>query len=176
MKLINTIMVLGLMVITVLALSSRAYSAKGNYGLSCTNTAYGVQNGGLYIESMPDDAATAGNAVGYGVYTGTDCVYAGAGKTNSAAIVGGEIARSAANAIVGAVSGRLSAAMSMNADTAAHTSFTSSGNGIGMAANHIIGGLSLWTQFSSSSFENDQTYTTVGSDSNAFDGNANAKL
>ncbi len=37
-----------------------------------------------------------------------------AGRTNSSAIVGGEIARSAANAVVGAVSGRLSAAMNMN--------------------------------------------------------------
>ena len=44
---------------------------------------------------------------------GLDCVYSGAGRTNSSAIVGGEIARSAANAVVGAVSGRLSAAMNM---------------------------------------------------------------
>ena len=83
----------------------------------------------------------------YGVYTGLDCVYSGAGRTNSSAIVGGEIARSAANAVVGAVSQRLSAAMNMNSDTAAHMSYSSNGNGIGMAANHIVGGLSIWTNF-----------------------------
>ena len=44
----------------------------------------------------------------YGVYVGLDCVYSGAGRTNSSAIVGGEIARAAANAVVGAVSQRLS--------------------------------------------------------------------
>ncbi len=64
--------------------------------------------------------------------------YSGGGRTNSSAIVGGEIARSAANAVVGAVSGRLSAAMTMNSDTAAHMSYSSNGNGIGMAANHIV--------------------------------------
>ena len=97
----------------------------------------------------------------YGVYTGLDCVYSGAGRTNSSAIVGGEIARAAANAVVGAVSQRLSAAMNMNSDTAAHMSYSSNGNGIGMAANHIVGGLSIWTNFSSSNFENDQTFTSV---------------
>ena len=92
-----------------------------------------------------------------------DCAYSGAGRTNSSAIVGGEIARSAANAVVGAVSGRLSAAMTMNSDTAAHMSYSSNGNGIGMAANHIVGGLSVWTNFASSNFENDQTFTNVQS-------------
>ena len=33
----------------------------------------------------------------------------------------------------------------MNSDTAAHMSYSSNGNGIGMAANHIVGGLSVWT-------------------------------
>ena len=79
----------------------------------------------------------------YGVYAGLDCAYAGAGRTNSSAIVGGDIARLAANAVVGAVTGRLSAAMSNNSDTAAHMSYSANGNGIGMAANHIVGGLSI---------------------------------
>ena len=55
----------------------------------------------------------------------------------------------------------------MNSDTAAHMSYSANGNGIGMAANHIVGGLSVWTSFSSSNFENDQTYTGVQLDSNA---------
>ena len=49
----------------------------------------------------------------------------------------------------------------MNSDTAAHMSYSSNGNGIGMAANHIVGGLSVWTNFASSNFENDQTFTGV---------------
>ena len=110
----------------------------------------------------------------YGVYVGLDCVYSGAGRTNSSAIVGGEIARAAANAVIGAVSNRLSSAMAMNSETAAHMSYSSNGTGIGMAANHIIGGMSVWTQFSSSSFENDQTYTGVRLDSNNYDANASA--
>ncbi len=103
-----------------------------------------------------------------------DCVYSGGGRTNSSAIVGGEIARSAANAVVGAVSGRLSAAMTMNSDTAAHMSYSSNGGGIGMAANHIVGGLSLWTNVASSNFENDQSFTNVRGDSNQFDGDSTA--
>jgi hypothetical protein len=43
-----------------------------------------------------------------------------------------------------------------------------------MAANHLVGGLSLWTNFASSSFENDQVFSDVTLDSNAFDGNANS--
>ena len=50
----------------------------------------------------------------YGMYTSTDCVY-GAGLTSSSAIVGGEIARAAANAVVGAVTNRISALMAMSA-------------------------------------------------------------
>jgi len=162
---------LGLMAISVLAFNSRAYSAAGDYALSCTNDAYGVHLGSVYYQATADVGQTI---TAYGVYAGTDCAYAGAGKTNSSAIVGGDIARSAANAIIGAVSGRLSAALSMNTDTAAHTSFTSNGNGVGMAANHIVGGLSVWTNFSSSGFENDQNFTEVGNDSNAYDGNSSA--
>ncbi|MDA9708436.1 autotransporter outer membrane beta-barrel domain-containing protein, partial [Alphaproteobacteria bacterium] len=148
----------------------RAYSA-GTYGLSCTNLAYGTQVSSLYLLA---EQSTSGEFELYGVYTGLDCAYSGGGRTNSSAIVGGEIARSAANAVVGAVSGRLSAAMSMDSNTAAHMSYSSNGNGIGMAANHLVGGLSVWTNFSSSNFENDQTFSTVRADSNAFDGDASA--
>jgi len=53
-------------------------------------------------------------------------------------------------------------------------SYSSNGNGIGMAANHIVGGLSLWTNVASTNFENDQTFSTVRADSNSFDGDASA--
>ena len=66
----------------------------------------------VYImQEIYDTAGTKLSFSGYGVYTGLDCAYSGAGRTNSSAIVGGEIARAAANAVVGAVSGRLSSAM-----------------------------------------------------------------
>ena len=61
----------------------------------------------------------------------------------------------------------------MNSDTAAHMSYSSNG-GIGMAANHIVGGLSLWTNVASSNFENDQTFTNVRGDSNQYDGDSTA--
>ena len=170
MNFIKKTLILGLISLSALILNSRAYSA-GDYGLSCTNEAYGTQVSSLYLMATADVGQTI---TAYGVYTGLDCAYGGGGRTNSSAIVGGEIARSAANAVIGAVSGRLSTAMNMNSDTAAHMSYSSNGNGIGMAANHIVGGLSLWTNVTSSNFENDQTFTTVRADSNALDGDSQA--
>lgn len=178
MNILNKIMLSGLMLLSFLAFNVKAYAdnlnpvaANGDYGLSCTNEAYGAQLGNTYISR--GNLTKAGES-GYGVYVGLDCVYSGAGRTNSSAIVGGEIARAAANAVVGAVSQRLSTAMNMNSDTAANMSYSSNGNGIGMAANHIVGGLSIWTNFSSSSFENDQTFTGVRLDSNNYDADSSA--
>ena len=168
MNFLKQILILTLISFSAVVLSSRAYSAN-DYNMSCTNTAY---DGSLSSEYLR--ASTGTGITTYGVYTGLDCVYSGGGRTNSSAIVGGEIARSAANAVVGAVSGRLSAAMTMNSDTAAHMSYSSNGGGIGMAANHIVGGLSLWTNVASSNFENDQSFTNVRGDSNQFDGDATA--
>ena len=180
MKILTKIMLMGMMLLSFLVFNMKAFanpSAKnGDYGLSCTNTAYGAQNGAAYIKAGNSSASTgasAGNSA-YGVYVGLDCVYSGAGRSNSSAIVGGEIARAAANAVIGAVSQRLSSAMNMNSETAANMSYSSNGSGIGMAANHIVGGLSIWTSFSSSSFENDQTYSGVRLDSNNYDANASA--
>lgn len=170
MNFIKKTLVLVLISLSALILNSRAYSA-GDYGLSCTNDAYGTQVSSVYLNATADVTQTIS---AYGVYTGLDCAYAGGGRTNSSAIIGGEIARAAANAVIGAVSGRLSTAMSINSDTAAHMSYSSNENGIGMAANHIIGGLSLWTNVTSSNFENDQTFSSVRADSNAFDGDAQA--
>ena len=168
MNFFKNFLVLTLLFLSALVLNSRAY-AYGTYGLSCTNDDYGVHNGSLYLQGQ----TTSGQGA-YQVYTGLDCAYAGAGRTNSSAIVGGDLARMAANAVIGAVSGRLSAAMSNNRDTAAHMSYSSNGNGIGMAANHLVGGLSVWTNFANSSFENDQTFTSVRFDSNNYDGDASA--
>lgn len=170
MNFLKQILILALVSFSALVLSSRAYSAN-DYNMSCTNVAYDGSLSSLYLNATAD--VTQGISM-YGVYTGLDCVYSGGGRTNSSAIVGGEIARSAANAVVGAVSGRLSAAMTMNSDTAAHMSYSSNGGGIGMAANHIVGGLSLWTNVASSNFENDQSFTNVRGDSNQFDGDATA--
>jgi len=172
MNFLNKIIILVALVVSSLVLNSRAF-ANGGYGLSCTNEAYGVGLGTNYLQASGDTAGT-NDLLAYGVYAGLDCAYAGAGRTNSSAIVGGEIARSAANAVIGAVNGRLSSAMAMHSDTAAHMSYSTNGNGIGMAANHVMGGLSVWTNFSSSNFENDQTFTSVRFDSNAFDGDASA--
>ena len=52
-------------------------------------------------------------------------------------------------------------------------SYSSNGSGIGMAANHIVGGLSAWTSYSSSNFDNDQVYQ-FQLDSNNYDGDASA--
>jgi hypothetical protein len=161
---IRNFLILVLFALSALVLNSRAY-AYGDYGLSCTNEEYGVH---LYTDSVTVSGAD------YGIYAGLDCAYSGAGRTNSAAIVGGEVAKLAANAVISAVTQRLSVAMNNDANTAAHMSYSANGNGIGMAANHIVGGLSVWTNFSSSNFENDQTFTSVRLDSNNFDGDASA--
>jgi hypothetical protein len=160
---------------STLVINYKANAAASTYGVSCTNTSYGTQLGDIYLQLNP---LTTGNgqAQTYGMYTSTDCIYSGAGLTNSSAIVGGEIARAAANAVVGAVTNRISSALAMaaNPDTAAHMSYSANSGGIGMAANHIVGGLSAWVSFSSSNFENDQTFTNLTTDSNNYDGDASA--
>ena len=180
MNILNKIMLLGVMTVSLIAFNMKVYAnpsaANGDYGLSCTNDAYGAHLGTEYIEAGNNALAATlhTGSSGYGVYVGLDCVYSGAGRTNSSAIVGGEIARAAANAVVGAVSNRLSSAMAMSSHAAANMSYSSNGSGIGMAANHVTGGLSVWTNFSSSNFENDQTFTGVRLDSNQYDANASA--
>ena len=151
---------------------SKAYLTSA-YGFSCTNTAYGTQNGGIYIAAYGFDKTGDGN-IGQGSYSGIDCVYAGAGRTNSSAIVSGDVARVAANAIVGSVTSRIMSAMAQGQDTAAHMSYSADGNGVGMAANGLIGGLSLWTNYTSTDFDNDQTFTAFRFNSNAYEGDASA--
>ena len=175
MNLIKKLWLVGLFLMSTLAINYKANAAASTYGVSCSNTSYGTQLGDIYLQLNP---LTTGNgqAQTYGMYTSTDCIYGGAGLTNSSAIVGGEIARAAANAVVGAVTNRISTALAMSAnpDTAAHMSYTTNGTGIGMAANHIVGGLSAWISYSSSNFENDQNFTQLSTDSNNYDGDASA--
>ena len=170
----------------------KSAQAVSYYGLSCTNKAYGTQNQGVsgaigytnpYIGMQIDFSITTKLGVrtsdtaatgGGGTYVGMNCIYSGAGLTNSSAIVSGDVARSAANAIVNAVNGRLMSAFSQNEDTAAHMSYTSNSNGIGMAANRIVGGLSLWTNYTDSEFENDQTFSRKSTDTNQYDGDSSA--
>jgi hypothetical protein len=183
--------VLGVVLLGFLGMGN-SVKAVSYYGLSCTNLAYGTQligtDGAIgYAQAYTglaisfsavskigtrtsDSAATTGS----GSYLGVNCLYSGAGLTNSSAIVSGDVARTAANAIVNAVNGRLMAAMAQNEDTAAHMSYTSNSNGVGMAANRLIGGLSVWTNYTSSDFDNDQNFVRKSTDSNNYDGDSSA--
>jgi hypothetical protein len=183
---------LGLALMGTFAMENKV-QAVSYYGLSCTNKAYGTQHrtsdgGSLYIQGYVglaiDFSASTGtgataasnhNSTGAGgTYLGQDCLYSGAGLTNSSAIVSGDVARSAANAIVSGVTSRLMVAMQQNGDTAAHMSYTSNPYGIGMAANKVLGGLSLWTNYTDSEFDNDQTFSRNSIDSNHYDGDSSA--
>ena len=174
----NFIKKIGFLVLGLAAIGSitvgKSVHAASYYGLSCTNLAYGTQNsnGYTYIQSYVSAGAAIGNdevfgdSGGIAHYLGRDCLYSGAGLTNSAAIVSGDVARHAANAIIGSINQRISYAMSQNSDTAAHMSYTSNSKGIGMAANRIFGGASLWTNYTDSDFENDQVFSNFRQDSN----------
>ena len=145
MKLIKKsfFLVLGVLFISTFMLEKKL-QAISYYGLSCHNKAYGIQHVGAdtsvsggyataYIGLAIDfsaagtsgaTAASNHNSTGEGgTYLGQDCIYSGAGLTNSSAIVSGDVARSAANAIIGGVTQRLMVAMQQNGDTAAHMSY-----------------------------------------------------
>ena len=153
--------------------NSQAYFTSA-YGFSCTSLSYGSQLGNIYISTYSFLGAPPEEGLGQGSYSGIDCVYAGAGRTNSSAIVSGDVARVAANAIVGSVTSRIMSAMAQGQDTAAHMSYSADGNGIGMAANGLVGGLSLWTNYTTTDFDNDQTFTAFRFNSNAYEGDASA--
>ncbi len=178
---------LGFVVLVATGFEKSAH-AVSYYGLSCTSKAYGSQIVGTtqytigYIGLAIDFDNTSATGIASnhnstgegGTYLGQDCLYSGAGLTNSSAIVSGDVARSAANAIINGVTSRLMTALQQNADTAAHMSYSSNGNGIGMAANRLIGGLSIWTNYTDSEFDNDQTFSRKSLDSNNYDGDSNA--
>lgn len=171
-----SIAVLGLMGLLIIG-NQKAEAGASSYGLSCTNKAYGpsVQTDGsfTYIQAyLGIGTASTGTTGESGTYVGTDCLYAGAGKSNSSAIVAGDVARIAVNSIVGAINNRIDAAMSHNADTGAHMSYSADGSGLGISANKIFGGISLWAAITDSDFDNDQTFTTYGTDSSFYDADA----
>jgi len=162
---------------TILAVTLGLFSFNGanaanTYSISCKNDAYGIQNGGVYLDIATElylGLATA--------YVGSDCVYAGASDTNGTQVVAGDVARLAVNAIVGAVSNRIDAAYntaSQTSTSATGLTFTTQNDGVSMAANKIVGGLSVWADMANSSFKNTQTYTNVRIDSMSFDGDASS--
>jgi hypothetical protein len=181
---------------TVAMFSINAANAAGTYNISCKNNAYGMQLGsdytavayvynananlldgtnnsgdvqGQYLIGGPNDAHAA-------AYVGNDCIYAGAGDTNGTAVVAGDVARLAINAIVGAVTNRIDMAYAAANSGASATglSFTTQSDGFSMSANKLVGGLSFWADYGNSSVENTQLFTNVRLDSMKFDGNASS--
>ena len=144
-------------------------SAAGTYSISCKNDAYGMQLGDdytqiAYVYNSPNKGAngTPTNAEQYLIqefgqaYVGNDCLYAGAADTNGTAVVAGDVARVAVNAIVGAVSNRVDMAYAAQSSGASATglSFTNQADGIAMSANGLVGGISLWADYGSTDMKN----------------------
>ena len=157
-------------------------NAAGTYSISCKNDAYGMQLGSDYTAAayvyvgvgagnatsssvLADQYLIRGNV---GAYVGNDCLYAGSADTNGTAVVAGDVARLAINAIVGAVSNRIDMAYAAKATSASATglSFSIQDDGFAMSANGLVGGLSVWGDFGNSNVENTQTFTNVRLDSN----------
>ena len=179
-------------IVAVMSLGIFSYNvanAAGTYSISCKNDAYGMQLGSDYTAAayvyvgaaagatsssvLADQYLIRGNV---GAYVGNDCLYAGAADTNGTAVVAGDVARLAVNAIVGAVSNRIDMAYAAKNSGASATglSFTTQGDGMSMSANGLVAGLGFWGDFGSSNIENTQTFTNVRLDSNRYDGDASS--
>lgn len=177
-------------VMTLGVFTMNAANSKGLYNISCKNDAYGMHLGSDYTDQAYAYSAPAGgltisvnvqdhyliggpNSTFLQAYVGNDCIYSGAADTNGTAVVAADVARMAVNAIVGAVSNRIDQAYLAQGTSTSATglSFTTQGDGVSMAANKILGGLSFWGDVSNSSFENTQTFESVRVDSMKFDGN-----
>ena len=176
-------------VMTLGMFSLNVANAAGTYSISCKNDAYGMQLGSDYTAAayvyvgaaagatsssvIADQYLIRGNV---GAYVGNDCLYAGAADTNGTAVVAGDVARLAVNAIVGAVSNRVDMAYAANNSGASATglSFSTQGDGMSMSANGLVGGLSIWGDLGSSNIENTQTFTSVRLDSNRYDGDVSS--
>jgi len=194
MKLIRIISVALVAVFTMATVTMSGANAAGTYKISCNNQAYGSSLGGIYLEkgivyndSTFGTVGDVGAATGVngsdqyimklaGAYVGNDCLYAGAADTNGTAVVAGDVARLAVNAIVGAVNNRIEMAYAAKDSSASATglSFSTQSDGMSMSANKIVGGLSFWGDFGASDFENSQTFTNVRLDSMKFDGDASS--
>jgi hypothetical protein len=171
---------------TVAMFSINAANAAGTYNISCKNDGYGMHLGDAYLQvAYVYDATSAGQATlptnqyliqGTEAYVGNDCIYAGSADTNGTAVVAGDVARLAINAIVGAVSNRIDMAYAAANSGASATglSFTTQSDGFSMSANKIVGGLSFWADYGNSHLANTQSFTTVRLDSMKFDGNASS--
>jgi hypothetical protein len=164
-------------------------NAAGTYKISCKNDAYGMHLGSDYTQiayvynaSSVQGVAKANGANEYLItefdqaYVGNDCLYAGSADTNGTAVVAADVARLAVSAIVGAVSNRIDMAYTAKQESASATglSFTSHSDGLAMSANKIVGGLSIWGEYSDSDFTNGQAFTSVRLDSMKFDGDASS--
>jgi len=195
MKLIRIITVSFVALATLIAFNLNVASAAGTYGISCNNNAYGMQLGTDYTQqAYVYNAFKAGGLQNNGIddgntyliggsedsykqaYVGNDCIYSGAADTNGTAVVAGDVARLAVNAIVGAVQNRIDMAYAANNSGASATglSFTTQSDGGAMSANRIVGGLSFWADYGSSDFENTQAYNNARLDSMAYDGSASS--
>jgi hypothetical protein len=167
--------------------SMNVASAAGTYGISCKNDAYGMHLGSDYtdvayvyvtgagvVSTAPTEQYLIGgaNSGHNAAYVGNDCIYAGAANTNGTAVVAGDVARMAVNAIVGAVSNRIDMAYAAKGASTSVTglTFTTQSDGVSMAANKIIGGLSIWGDMANSNFENTQAFSSVRVDSMKYDG------
>jgi hypothetical protein len=168
-------------------------NAAGTYSISCKNDAYGMQLGSDYtqqayvynalINLTDNNGDNSGqyliggpNAGHQEAYVGNDCLYAGSADTNGTAVVAGDVARLAVNAIVGAVSNRIDMAYAARNSGASATglSFTTQADGMAMAANGLVGGLGFWADFGSTDIKNTQSFTNVRLDSNKYDGDASS--
>ena len=174
---------------TVAMFSINAANAAGTYNISCKNNAYGMQlgsdytsiayvyaglkSGGLESSNLGLQYLIRGTA---GSYVGNDCLYAGSGDTNGTAVVAGDVARMAINAIVGAVTNRIDMAYAAENSGASATglSFTTQSDGFSMSANKLVGGVSFWADYGNNSLENTQSFTNVRLDSMSFDGSASS--
>ena len=185
--------ILTVAIVTVMSLgmfSMGVANAAGTYKISCKNNAYGMQLGSDYtqiayvynaaainnIQGQDEDVYLISGQANSEAYVGNDCLYAGAGDTNGTAVVAGDVARLAVNAIVGAVSNRIDMAYAANNSGASATglSFTTQGDGMAMSANNVVSGLSFWGDFGSSDIKNTQTFTNVRLDSNKYDGDVSS--
>ena len=164
-------------------------NAAGTYKISCKNDAYGMQLGSdytaiayVYNENAAGTVTNRQGASDYLIteydqaYVGNDCLYAGAADTNGTAVVAGDVARMAVNAIVGAVSNRIDMAYAAQSNSASATglSFSNQADGVAMSANGLIAGLSFWGDYGSTDVKNTQQFTTVRLDSNRYDGDSSA--
>jgi len=191
MKLIRILTAALLAVMVIAPFLINAASAAGTYNISCKNDAYGMQLGsdytnqayvyshydfGYVVNASEQYLIGGPNAGHQEAYVGNDCIYAGASDTNGTAVVAGDVARLAINAIVGAVSNRIDMAYAAQNSGASATgiSFTTQTDGVSMSANNVVAGLSFWADYGNTDVKNTQTYTNVRIDSNKYDGDASS--